>query len=86
MKNVINLRAQETKKSPLRLVCQLVFFVALKGKYSNMLPLTRLEYKLKSCAVFVDLLISMTLNPDSAGKEALFLYPGYHKLYRKILI
>jgi len=54
-------RVMETNKSPVRLVFQLVFFVALKGTYFNMLPLARLEYELKSYAVFVDLLISMTL-------------------------
>ena len=43
----------ETNKSPVRLVFQLVFFVALKGIYFNMFPLARLEYELKSYAVFL---------------------------------
>ena len=47
------------------LVFQLVFCVASKGTYFNMLPLMRLEYELKSCAIFVELFSSVPLMPGS---------------------
>ena len=52
----------ETNNYPIWLAFQLVFFVVPKRTYFNMLPLTRLEYELKSCAIFAQLLISKPLS------------------------
>ena len=49
----LGLRDMETNNYPILLAFQLVFFVVSKRTYFNMLPLTRLEYELKFCAIFV---------------------------------
>ena len=54
-------RGTEINNSPILLVFQLVFCVASKDTYLNMLPLMRLEYELKSCAIFVELFSSVPL-------------------------
>ena len=55
------IRGTEINNSPILLVFQLVFYVASKDTYFNMLPLMRLEYELKSCAIFVELFSSVPL-------------------------
>ncbi|ACN15711.1 hypothetical protein HRM2_26170 [Desulforapulum autotrophicum HRM2] len=57
----LNIRDSETNNSSILLVFQLVFCVASKGTYFNMLPLIRLEYELKSCTIFVELFTSEPL-------------------------
>ncbi|ACN14923.1 hypothetical protein HRM2_18210 [Desulforapulum autotrophicum HRM2] len=56
-----DLRDSETNNSSILLVFQLVFCVASKGTYFNMLPLIRLEYELKSYTIFVELFTSEPL-------------------------
>ena len=57
----MGVRGTKINNSPILLVFQLVFCVASKDTYFNMLPLMRLEYELKSCAIFVKLFSSVPL-------------------------
>ena len=69
-----DIRGTEINNSPILLVFQLVFCVASKGTYFNMLPLMRLEHELKSCTIFVELFSSVPLESKYRDHELIGNY------------